>query len=84
MSTDLIISSLFCVIGKGGGSLVTLFSVIDFKTLPESAFDSNFFFLMEYYIDEDEAIFNILIYGALLFLWIIVFAVITSYPFKSS
>ena len=39
---------------------------------------------IEYYIDEDEAIFNILIYGALLFLWIIVFAVITSYPFKSS
>lgn len=32
---------------------------------------------IEYYIDEDESIFNILIYGTLLLLWLIVFAVIS-------
>ena len=31
---------------------------------------------IEYYIDEDEATFNVLIYGALLLLWLIVFGVI--------
>lgn len=32
---------------------------------------------IEYYIDEDEAVFNILFYGALLFLWLIVIAIIS-------
>lgn len=32
---------------------------------------------IEYYIDEDEATFNVLIYGALLLLWLIVFGVIS-------
>jgi hypothetical protein len=31
---------------------------------------------IEYYIDEDEAIFNVLIYGALLFLWLILYIII--------